>query len=103
MLTRNKLSYDTSGTGYEGRTNYMLKKPLAAPLRVASLVWPGPSIDRQGNQNLDATNIYGPMEAGFSSQQFRVSEIKPYQGVDTKLAEQMVWQSIRCETKRLPF
>ena len=93
---------DTSGTGYEGRTNCINEmKPLAAPLRgsVACLTPAALSIrPTAGNQNLDATNIYGPMEAGFSSQQFPCLGNQTVSGGhDTKLAEQMVLAIDSCQ------
>eukprot|EP01063_Lacrimia_lanifica_P039465 TRINITY_DN8679_c0_g1_i1.p1 TRINITY_DN8679_c0_g1~~TRINITY_DN8679_c0_g1_i1.p1 ORF type:complete len:385 (+),score=75.05 TRINITY_DN8679_c0_g1_i1:67-1221(+) len=83
------------GTPFTGTDQYRGKGPVAAPLRGnVGCVDLGPLATREeataGGQTVAANNIYGPMEAGFTSAQPGASCLGSYElpgGVDTNLAE----------------
>ena len=84
------------GTPYTGSADYVGKNPTAAPLRGAvgcldlGVLATRP---KAGNKNIDANNLYGPMEAGFSSAQPGASCLQTFElpgGVDTNVAESVM-------------
>jgi hypothetical protein len=80
---------------FTGNPDYVGQNPLAAPLRgnIGCIDGPEPLSSRPtaGNGNQPAVNIYGPMEAGFTQQQWSClgDRIIPG-GIDTLLAEHML-------------
>ena len=93
---------DQTGVGYQGTVGCTyISKPAAAPLRGNIGCLTPEALQRRptaGNQNLDAVNIYGPMEAGFTSQQIScLGSAEVSGGHDTKLAEEMVLAISSCE------
>ena len=86
---------DTAGAAYAGTAAYVGKGPMAAPARGnVGCVDLGPLATRPtgnvGGTNQDLVNIYGSMEAGFTSAQPGASCLGTNElpgGVDTNLAE----------------
>jgi len=92
---------DQTGAGYQGKAECIhISKPAAAPSRGSIACLTPDALARRptaGNQNLDAVNIYGPMENGFTSQNFACLNSETISGGhDTKLAEQMVMAISSC-------
>ena len=88
------------GTPYTGSAEYVGKNPKAAPLRGAvgcldlGVLAKRPKAGPKGRvATLDANNLYGPMEAGFSSAQPGASCLQTFElpgGVDTNVAESVM-------------